>query len=53
MKVTTQISFGALQYERLQKWKVREKSVGSLDVFVRDKFMELLDKEQPIEHKEN
>jgi len=44
---TTQISFGALQYERLQKWIAREKYSGKTDIFVRDKFMALLDQEVP------
>lgn len=45
----TQMSFGALQYERLQKWMSREKYAGKVDSFIRDKFMELLEKEQPSE----
>jgi len=46
---TTQISFGALQYERLQKWMRLVKYEGKTDVFVRDRFMVLLDEQVPSE----
>lgn len=50
---TTQLSFGALQFERIQKWMSREKYPGKLDSFIREKFLELLDKEQPSNTQEN
>jgi len=46
---TTQLSLGSLQYERLMQWMFREKYPGKIDSFIREKFMELLDKEQPSE----
>jgi hypothetical protein len=45
---TTQMSFGALQYERLQKWMSKEGLPGeSADSFVKRKFKEFLDKAIP------
>ena len=40
---TAQLSLGALQYERLQEWMASEKYIGKTDVFIRDKFLELLE----------
>ena len=44
---TTQLSFGGLQYERLMKWMHREKFEGKTDAFVRLKFMQMLDINEP------
>jgi len=45
---TTQISFGAFQYERLQKWMAKESHPADKpDSFVKEKFMELLNKKVP------
>jgi hypothetical protein len=49
---TTQISFGGLQYERLMKWMHREKFEGKVDAFVRSKFKEMLDINEPDVPKE-
>lgn len=50
---TTPLSFGALQFERINKWKSRENYQGKIDSFIREKFLELLDKEQPPNTQEN
>jgi hypothetical protein len=54
---TTQLSFGALQYERVQKWKLNEEKSRNtkwkkFDTFVRDMFMELLDEKIPDQKKD-
>ena len=45
---TTQMTFGALQYERLQKWRTTDGLPDeSTDSFVKRKFMEQLNKKIP------